>query len=87
MLYIYIYVYISADPPVLGVSESARYTAILNFRFPFLFILLILWILDSLDFLDSLDSRFSGSLDSWILRAFVEAKEFYWQGRIRSIFV
>ena len=30
---------------------------------------------DSLDSLDSLDSRFSGSLDSWILRPFVEAKE------------
>ena len=39
------------------------------------------------DSLDSLDSRFSDSLDSWILRPFVEAKESYRQGRIRSAFV
>ena len=50
---------------------------------------------DSLDSLDSLDSqvlwirgfpilRFSGFLDSLILRPFVEAKESYRQGRIRS---
>ena len=36
---------------------------------------------DSLDSLDSLDSRFTGSLDSWIIRPFVEAKESYRQGR------